>query len=107
MRFRTRVTFQVQDTTTRSASGDVLPVWTNAPAPLDDVPATIVPVTTEQAGDLMDPTEDIWDVIVGGDHRDIATSWRILDGAVAYEVVRIAPTLTRRTTVVRARRMVP
>jgi hypothetical protein len=92
-RYQSLVTFQ-EATESRTRAGQVTYTYENV-EDLEDLPAQIVPVTTEERGERMVVTEDLWTIIVQGD-RPITTDMAALTTEGVFDVLRVAqPTIKR------------
>jgi hypothetical protein len=107
MRHRTRVAIQAA-IEVRDAAGGVAYEWETIPA-LADVAATVVPDMGERDGERRDDelvtVEDRYNVILAGHHPEIRPEMVVLDGTSVYDIIRVAPTLGRRETVLVARQV--
>jgi head-tail adaptor len=85
-----RVTVQ-EPTEGRSASGDVTYTWTDV-ADLVDVPARIMVATTEATTPDMTVVTDAYEIHLapGGQHTTIHPRMRVLAGADAYDIRKVA-----------------
>jgi hypothetical protein len=103
MRFRTRVAIQ-GPVDIRDPAGGVTHAYETIPE-LDDVAATIMPAVEESRDPDMVTVEDRYDIVLAGHHPDVRPEMVALDGLAVYDIVRVAPTLGRRETVLVARRV--
>ena len=51
------------------------------------------------------PVEDRYDIVLAGHHPQVRPEMVVLDGLAVYDIVRVAPTLGRRETVLVAQRL--
>lgn len=103
MRFRTRVAIQ-SPLEVRDPAGGVSYDWETVPA-LADVAATIMPSVEETRDPELVSVEDRYDIVLAGHHPEVRPEMVVLDGLAVYDIVRVAPTLGRRETVLVARQV--
>jgi hypothetical protein len=104
MRFRTTVALQAATQAT-SAKGHVSYTYETVDG-YEAVPAQVFAVTDERREPDMTVTEDRFDVILAGDHPGITTEMVVLAGDDGvFDILRVAPTLRLKTTVLKARRV--
>jgi hypothetical protein len=103
MRHRTRVAVQAP-VEVRDPAGGVAYEWETIPA-LADVAATVVPAVEERRDAEMVTVEDRYDIVLAGHHPEVRPEMVVLDGIAVYDIVRVAPTLGRRETVLVARQV--
>lgn len=110
MRYRERVAIQAPGEPERDDAGGVSYVFATVTG-MGSIAATIMPRTEEIIAnvpdDLMQPTEARWDVVLAGHWPEIETTWVVVaqESEAVFEVVRIVPTVGRRRTILRARRV--
>jgi hypothetical protein len=61
--------------------------------------------TRRQLEVLLVAVEDRYDIVLAGHHPEVRPEMVVLDGLAVYDLVRVAPTLGRRETVLAARRV--
>ena len=103
MRFRTRVAIQAP-VEVRDSSGGVSYSYETIDA-LADVAATIMPAVEESRDPDLVTVEDRYDIVLAGHHPEVRPEMVVLDGLAVYDIVRVAPTLGRRETVLVARQV--
>jgi hypothetical protein len=103
MRFRTRVAIQ-SPVEVRDPAGGVTHAYETVPA-LADVAATIMPAVEETRDPDLVTVEDRYDIVLAGHHPEVRPEMVVLDGMAVYDIVRVAPTLGRRETVLVARQV--
>lgn len=103
MRYRTRVAIQ-EPVEVRDPAGGVSHTYETLPA-LASVAATIMPAVEESRDPDMVTVEDRYDIVLAGHHPGLRPEMVVLDGLAVYDIVRVAPTLGRRETVLVARQV--
>ena len=103
MRHRTRVALQAP-VEVRDAAGGVAYEWQTVPA-LADLAATVMPAVEETRDAELVTVEDRYDIVLAGHHPEIRPEMVVLDGSAVYDILRVAPTLGRRETVLVARQV--
>jgi hypothetical protein len=103
MRYRTRVAIQ-SSVEVRDPAGGVTHTHVTVPG-LASVAATIVPAVDETRDPDLVTIEDRFDIVLAGHHPQIRPEMVVLDGIAVYDIVRVAPTLGRRETVLVARKV--
>jgi hypothetical protein len=103
MRYRTRVAIQAA-VEVRDPAGGVSHIYETIPE-LADVAATIVPAAEESRDPDLVAVEDRYDIVLAGHHPQVRPEMVVLDGHAVYDIVRVAPTLGRRETVLVAQRV--
>jgi hypothetical protein len=103
MRYRTRVAVQAP-VEVRDPAGGVTFEYETVPG-LADVAATIVPAVEESRDAELVAVEDRVDIVLAGHHPHVRPEMVVLDGLAVYDIVRAAPTLGRRETVLVAQRV--
>jgi hypothetical protein len=103
MRFRTRVAIQAP-VEVRDPAGGVSHDWETIEA-LASIPATLMPAVDETLDPELVTVEDRYDIVLAGDHPEVRPEMVVQDGLAVYDIVRVAPTLGRRETVLVARQV--
>lgn len=103
MRYRTRVAIQAP-VEVRDGAGGVSHTYETIPA-LADVAATIMPAVEEGREPDFVTVEDRFDIVLAGHRPEVRPAMVVLDGFAVYDIVRVAPTLGRRETVLVARQV--
>lgn len=103
MRYRTRVALQAP-LEVRDSAGGVSHAYETVPA-LADLAAAIMPAVEESRDPEMITVEDRYDIVLAGHHPEVRPEMVVLDGLAVYDIVRVAPTLGRRETVLVARQV--
>jgi hypothetical protein len=103
MRYRTRVALQAP-VEVRDPAGGVSHSYEVIPE-LADIAAMLVPAVEETRDPDLVAVEDRYDIVLAGDHPGIRPGMVVLDGLAVYDIVRVAPTLGRRETVLVAPRV--
>lgn len=103
MRYRTRVAIQAP-VEVRDLAGGVTHSHEAVPG-LASVAATIVPAVDESRDPDLVTVEDRFDIVLAGHHPQIRPEMVVLDGLAVYDIVRVAPILGRRETVLVARKV--
>ncbi len=103
MRYRTRVAIQAP-TEVRDPAGGVSHAYETVPD-LTSVAATIMPAVEETRDPELVTVEDRFDIVLAGHHPEVRPEMVVLDGLAVYDIVRVAPTLGRRETVLVAQRV--
>ncbi len=103
MRYRTRVAIQAP-IEIRDPAGGVSHAYETIPE-LTAVAATVVPAVEETLGPDMVTVEDRYEIVLAGHHPEVRPQMVVLDGLAVYDIVRVAPTLGRRETVLVARQV--
>jgi hypothetical protein len=103
MRYRTRVAIQAP-VEVRDPAGGVSHAYETMPA-LTSVAATVVPAVEETRGPDLVTVEDRYEIVLAGHHPEVRPAMVVLDGLAVYDIVRVAPTLGRRETVLVAQRV--
>jgi len=103
MRFRTRVAIQAP-VEVRDPAGGVSQTFETIEA-LASVAATIMPAVEETRDPDLVTVEDRYDIVLAGHHPEVRPEMVVLDGLAVYDIVRVAPTLGRRETVLVARQV--
>lgn len=104
MRFRQRITFQAP-TEVRSPTGAVTQEWANVPALTDLAASRATSANDELRTDRTTPQEELLTFVVAGDRLSITPAMALVDGEAVYDVVRVEPTMLRKTTLVTVRRI--
>jgi hypothetical protein len=103
MRYRTRVAIQ-SPVEVRDPAGGVTHTFETIDA-LGDLAATIMPAVEESRDPDLVTIEDRYDIVLAGHHPEVRPAMVVLDGLAVYDIVRVAPTLGRRETVLVARQV--
>lgn len=103
MRHRTRVAIAAP-VDSRDEAGGVSHAYETIPA-LAAVAATILPAVEEAQEPDHVTVEDRYDIVLAGHHPEVRPEMVVLDGLAVYDVIRVAPTLGRRETVLVARQV--
>ena len=103
MRYRTRVAIQAP-VEIRDPAGGVTHSFETIEA-LASVAATIMPAVEETREPELVTVEDRFDIVLAGHHPEVRPQMVVLDGLAVYDIVRVAPTLGRRETVLVAQRV--
>jgi hypothetical protein len=103
MRYRTRVAIQAP-VEVRDPSGGVTQSYETIDA-LASVAATIMPAVEESRAPDLVTVEDRFEIVLAGHHPEVRPEMVVLDGLAVYDIVRVAPTLGRRETVLVAQRV--
>lgn len=72
---------------------------------LASIAATIMPAVEESRDPDLVTIEDRYDIVLAGHHPELRPEMVVLDGLAVYDIVRVAPTLGRRETVLVALRV--
>ena len=64
-----------------------------------------MPAVEEARDTELVAVEDRYDIVLAGHHPQVRPEMVVLDGLAVYDVVRVAPTLGRRETVLVAQRV--
>ena len=65
----------------------------------------MVPAVEETRGPDLVTVEDRFEIVLAGHHPEVRPAMVVLDGLAVYDIVRVAPTLGRRETVLVAQRV--
>lgn len=103
MRHRTRVAIAAP-VESRDEAGGVSYGYETVPS-LADLAATVLPAVDEAQEPGHATVEDRYDIVLAGHHPEVRPEMVVLDGVAVYDVVRVAPTLGRRETVLVARQV--
>ncbi len=103
MSFRTRVAIQ-SPVEVRDPAGGVSQTYETVDG-LASVAATIMPAVEESRDPDLVTVEDRYDIVLAGHHPELRPEMVVLDGLAVYDIVRVAPTLGRRETVLVARQV--
>jgi hypothetical protein len=103
MRFRTRVAIQAP-VEIRDPAGGVSCTFETIEE-LASIAAAIMPAVEESRDPDLVTVEDRYDIVLAGHHPEVRPEMVVLDGLAVYDIVRVAPTLGRRETVLVARQV--
>lgn len=76
----------------RSATGAIVPAWSPV-AELTDIPARIIPMTTEEHERDMTVVEDAYEILLAtaASATEVTAAMRVVDGSDAYDIRRVLP----------------